>query len=289
MLHFIYNPIAGGGRAEQARRIIAPLLKDVPHAFHATSGKGEASAIARRLTAEASGDVDIIAMGGDGTLHEVLNGLEDPARVRLGLIPCGSGNDFAAAAGIPMDPAAVLEIILKGEARFTDYMECSGVRGINAIGTGIDVDILRRYAKMKVLKGSAAYLASLLLTVVSYKPKRFSEVVGDVPEPHEALIACAANGQSFGGGIPIAPRAALDDGLMDVVIIDGIKKIAIPRAFIMLMKRRVLELRQTLFKRQPRLTVRPDAPMAIQIDGEIYEDLPFDVELIHGVLRFYRP
>jgi diacylglycerol kinase (ATP) len=113
--------------------------------------------------------------------------------------------------------------------------------------------------------------------------------VDGVPEAHEALIACAANGQSFGGGIPIAPRAALDDGLMDVVIIDGIRKIAIPRAFIMLMKRRVLELRQTLFKRQPRLTVRPDAPMAIQIDGEIYEDLPFDVELVHGVLRFYRP
>jgi len=286
MLHFIYNPTAGGGRAEQARRAIEPRLKGIPHAFHPTRERGEASAIAGQLSADGA---DIIAMGGDGTLHEVLNGLADPARARLGLIPCGSGNDFAAAAGIPQDPVRALEIILRGEAKPTDYMECAGVRGINAIGTGIDVDILRRYARMKVLKGSAAYLASLILTVVAYRPKRFSEIVDGAAEPHEALIACAANGRSIGGGIPIAPKAEIDDGLLDVVIIDGIKKPAIPRAFVRLMRRRVLELKQTLFKRQSALSVRADAPMPIQIDGEIYENLPFDVKLIHGALRFYRP
>lgn len=289
MLHFIYNPIAGNGKAERARRAIEPLLKNIPHAFHPTQNRGEASAIARQLTESADGEVDIIAMGGDGTLHEVLNGLSYPALARLGLIPCGSGNDFAAVSGIPLDPAAALEIILKGKAKPTDYMECSGIRGINAIGTGIDVDILRRYARMKRLKGSAAYLASLILTVIGYKPRRFSEWIDGRSEPHEALIACAANGQSFGGGIPIAPKAMIDDGLLDVVIVDGIKKPAIPHAFIRLMQRRVLELRQTVFKRQAALTVRSEQPMPIQIDGEIYEDLPFDVKLIHGILRFYRP
>lgn len=289
MLHFIYNPVAGGGRAERARRAMAPMLRDVPHAFHETRARGEAADIARRLTAEAPDDTDIIAMGGDGTLNEVLNGLHDPARVRLGLIPCGSGNDFAAAAGIPSDPIMALGVILDGEAKPTDYMECSGVRGINAIGTGIDVDILRRYARMKLLRGPAAYLASLILTVLAYKPRRFSELNGTSTEPHEALIACAANGQSIGGGIPIAPRASIDDGLMDVVIIDGIKKPAIPHAFIRLMQRRVLELKATVFKRQDALTVRAEGPMPIQIDGEIYENLPFDVQLIHGALRFYRP
>lgn len=289
MLHFIYNPIAGDGKAEKARETIAPLLKDIPHAFHPTRERSEAAAIARQLTERCEGDADIIVMGGDGTLHEVLNGLADPARVRLGLIPCGSGNDFAAVAGIPRDPARALEIVLSGVARPTDYMECAGVRGINAIGTGIDVDILRRYARMKRLKGSAAYLASLILTVIGYAPRRFREQVDGREVPHEALIACAANGQSIGGGIPIAPKAVIDDGLLDVVIIDGIKKPAIPHAFVRLMGRRVLELQQTVFKRQSALTVRSDAPMPIQIDGEIYEDLPFDVHLVHGALRFYRP
>ncbi len=288
MLHFICNPSSGGNGGERARQIIAPLLQDVPHAFHITRDRGDATAIARQLTSGPE-ETDIVAMGGDGTLHEVLNGLCDPFRARLGLIPCGSGNDFAAAAGIPADPARALGIIRSGEAKPTDYLECAGVRGINAIGTGIDVDILRRYAAMKRLKGSAAYLASLILTVVNYAPKRFSEITAEGAEPHEALIACAANGKSFGGGIPIAPKAVIDDGLLDVVIIDGIRKIAIPGAFVRLMKRRVLELRQTVFKQQTRLNVRADVPMPLQIDGEIYENLPFDVRLIHGELRFYRP
>lgn len=288
MLHFICNPSSAGNGGERARQIIAPLLRDVPHAFHLTRARGDATAIARQLTSGPE-ETDIVAMGGDGTLHEVLNGLCDPFRARLGLIPCGSGNDFAAAAGIPADPVRALGIIRSGTAKPTDYLECAGVRGINAIGTGIDVDILRRYAAMKRLKGSAAYLASLILTVLDYKPRRFSEVDDGRALPHVALIACAANGKSFGGGIPIAPKAVIDDGLLDVVIIDGIRKIAIPGAFVRLMKRRVLELRQTVFKQQTRLNVRADVPMPLQIDGEIYENLPFDVRLIHGALRFYRP
>ncbi len=288
MLHFICNPSSGSNGGERARQIITPLLQDVPHAFHLTCGRGDATAIARQLTSGPEA-ADIVAMGGDGTLHEVLNGLRDPSRARLGLIPCGSGNDFAAAAGIPTDPARALGIIRSGEAKPTDYLECAGVRGINAIGTGIDVDILRRYAAMKRLKGSAAYLAALILTVLDYKPRRFSEIDDGRALPHVALIACAANGKSFGGGIPIAPKAVIDDGLLDVVIIDGIRKPAIPGAFVRLMKRRVLELRQTVFRQQTRLTVQADVPMPLQIDGEIYENLPFDVRLIHGALRFYRP
>ena len=191
MLHFICNPSSAGNRGERARQIIAPLLRDVPHAFHLTRARGDATAIARQLTSGPE-ETDIVAMGGDGTLHEVLNGLCDPFRARLGLIPCGSGNDFAATAGIPTDPARALGIIRSGEAKPTDYLECAGVRGINAIGTGIDVDILRRYAAMKRLKGSAAYLASLILTVLDYKPRRFSEVDDGRALPHVALIACAA-------------------------------------------------------------------------------------------------
>ena len=264
-------------------------LAGIDHRFHDTREKGDAARVAAVLTREAGADADIIAMGGDGTLNEVLNGLADPGRVRLGLIPCGSGNDFAAAAGLPMDPGAALDVVLTGEARYTDYMECSGVRGINAIGTGIDVDILRRYARMKLLKGSAAYLASLISTVAVYRARRFDEALDDGTEPHRALIACAGNGRSIGGGIPICPKAVLDDGLLDVVIVDNIPKPGIPHAFMRLMQRRVLELKSTVFKRQPALRIRSEIPMPIQIDGEIYENLPFDVKVVHGVLRFYRP
>ena len=288
MLDFIYNPIAGNGRAARARSIIEPMLRDIPHRFQETRYKKHATEIAAGLT-EGGRSADIVAMGGDGTLNEVLNGIVDPGQARLGLIPCGSGNDFAAATGIPTDPAEALKLILRGAAKPTDYMECSGVRGINAIGTGIDVDILHRYARMKLLKGSAAYLASLISTVMTYKARQFDDVTGDTPIPHNAFIACAANGQSFGGGIPICPEAAVDDGLLDVIIVDDIRKPAIPAAFMKLMRRRVRDIPSASFSRRPALKIRSDRPMPIQIDGEIYDDLPFDVHLVHGALRFFRP
>ena len=290
MFHIVYNPIAGKGKSKHYRETLEKSLisKGVEHRFYETHTHGEAVDIVRRLS-EHGNDIDIISMGGDGTLHEVLNGFVDPARVRLGIIPCGSGNDFAATAGIPQAMDAAMNLILDGQARFTDFMTCSGVRGMNAIGTGIDVDILRRYNRMKLLKSSAAYLASLIITVLTFKFYQFRECRGGEEIPHSALIACAGNGQCFGGGIYICPEAKIDDGLLDIVIVDNLRKREIPGAFVQLMKKRVLQIEATRFHRDTALRVESDAPMPIQIDGEIYEDLPFDVQVVHNVLRVYRP
>lgn len=292
MLHIIYNPVAGKGRAPLFRIELEKRMgaMGVEHRFYETRCRGDARKIARKLTSQGADDgLDIVAMGGDGTLNEVLNGLEDPARVRLGIIPCGSGNDFATIAGIPPTPQGTVDVLLHGEAKPTDYLQCGPVRGINAVGTGIDVDILRRYNRMKLLKGSAAYMASLVLTLFSYRARRFTELRGGEALPHNALIACAGNGRHIGGGIPICPEAAIDDGLLDIVIVDDIPRRRIPGAFIQLLKRRILLLPSTTFRRDERLCVRSDAPLPIQIDGEIYEDLPFDVQVVSGVLRVYRP
>ena len=291
MYHIIFNPIAGKGKSARFREVLEPKLRrlGIEHAFHESRRPKDAVGIARRLTSGVNGPVDLVAMGGDGTLNEVLNGIEDPARARLGIIPSGSGNDFAAVAGIPSTPDGALETLLKCEAKPTDYLECGGVRGINVIGTGIDVEILRRFERMKVLKGSAAYLASLVITLLSYRAKQFTEVVGGELRRHRAFIACAGNGQRIGGGIPICPEAVIDDGLADIVIVDDISRLGIPGALMKLMKRKVLELPTTTFRRDARLNVQADGPMPIQIDGEIYDDLPFDVQVVSGKLKVYRP
>lgn len=291
MFEIIFNPIAGKGKAAQFRPLLEASLREkrIPHRFHETHGPGDAMRLARQLTEGRADDCDIVAMGGDGTLNEVLNGVADPSRVRLGILPCGSGNDFAAVAGIPVAVKGALDVLLSCQARFTDYLECCGVRGINAIGTGIDVDILRRYGRMKLLKGSAAYLASLVLTLFSYRAKRFSEVVDGAARPHNALIACVGNGQRIGGGIPICPEASIDDGLMDIVIVDDIPRSGIPGAFVRLMRGNILRLPKTAFRRDTRLRLDCNGPMPVQVDGEIHEKLPFDVRVISGALRIYRP
>lgn len=288
MLNFIYNPIAGKGKAQRFRAAIEAKLKERGVAYHfwETTESHDGTRIARELTER--GERDIIAMGGDGTVNEVLNGLEDPGKVNLGLIPCGSGNDFAGAIGIPTTPEGALEILLSEQPKYTDYMECSGIRGLNIIGAGIDVEVLKRCYKAKFLKGSLNYFVSLILSLIQFQFYHFSAKFNGKNGNHEGLIVCACNGKRFGGGICICPDAAYDDGMLDIVMVENVTKPMVPGALIRLSRGKILQWSHTFHERAPRLEVAFHPAATIQIDGELYENLPFDVRVIHNKLKMYR-
>ena len=152
MIHFIINPKAKRGKIGKKVVVLEKLLhdKNIEYAIHYTTARGVATDLAREFSKEPNSTV--VAMGGDGTINEVLNGI-NVDNAKLGIIPCGSGNDFISAAKIPTNPEKALDLILNGEAKKTDFMTCGGVRGLNIIGTGIDVDILIRCRKYKLLRG----------------------------------------------------------------------------------------------------------------------------------------
>ena len=288
MLNFIYNPTAGKGKAQRFREAIEAKLEaqGVAYTFWETRAVRDAVRIARELTQK--GETDIIAMGGDGTINEVLNGLEDPSKVNLGLIPCGSGNDFAAAIGLPNTPEGSLDIILNEQPKYTDYMDCSGVRGLNVIGAGIDVEVLKRCYKAKVLKGSLNYFVSMLISVMKFRFYHFNAKMNGKSADHTGLIVCACNGRRFGGGISICPDAVFDDGLLDVVMVENVTRIMIPGALVRLIMGKLLKWKNTVHERAPRLEVQFMPAATIQIDGELYDDLPFDVKVVHNSLKMYR-
>lgn len=288
MLNFIYNPTAGKGKAQRFREAIEAKLKTlgVAYTFWETKGQRDGARIAHELTER--GETNIIAMGGDGTINEVLNGLADPSKVNLGLIPCGSGNDFAAAIGIPATPEGALDIVLKEPPKYTDYMDCSGVRGLNVIGAGIDVEVLKRCYKAKVLKGSLNYFVSMIISLIRFNFYHFNAKLNGRSGDHVGLIVCACNGRRFGGGISICPEAAFDDGLLDVVMVEDVTKPMIPGALVRLVTGKILKWKHTFHERAPRLEVQFTPAATIQIDGELYDNLPFDVRVVHNSLRMYR-
>ena len=152
MLDLIYNPIAGGANGKKMQKTLSVLKKrleekNIEYAFHATEYKGHATLITKNLTE--SKVTTIVVIGGDGTLHEVINGFTNFDKCALALIPCGTGNDFASALKLPRDPIKALDLILDGTPKYTDFMQMPTVRGINIIGMGIDVDVLNRYEKLK--------------------------------------------------------------------------------------------------------------------------------------------
>lgn len=287
MLNFIYNPCAGSGKSQKYYDIISKELKNsgVEHAFFETKGKSHATKIANELTS--NGNSDIIVMGGDGTLHEVLNGLDNPANVNLGLIPCGSGNDFAASANIPSSPLDALGVILSGNTKYVDFMDCSGVRGINVIGTGIDVEILKRCYSSKVLRGKLKYIISTVISLIDYKCKKLTAKTDSIESEHTCFVLCAGNGRYFGGSIPIAPDASIDDGLLDFVLVNDMAWYKKPKALLSLVSGKILDHAYTVFHKTTQIKALFDKPTDIEIDGEIYHDLKFNVSVIHNQLKLF--
>lgn len=285
--HIISNPAAGKTKSGKSLQIVQDVFTESGAAFetHLTERAGDATEIARRLTE--NGETEIIALGGDGTLHEVLNGLADPSACNFGLIPSGTGNDFAEKIGLPLDADATARIVLKGEVKETDYLEVGGMRCMNVAGVGMDVDVLERFQKGK-MKGKLKYFKSLLQSLFSFKGYRVEIQSEEVTETRDVLLAAACNGSQFGGGIRICPAADVADGKLDVVIVDCLGgKWKIIKAFMALLKGKILEYPAAKHFLCDTVKFLPKQDCAMQLDGELYRGVPFDVKLRRG-LKFYR-
>ena len=287
MFHIIFNPVAGKKKSEKNLAIVERIFRSrkVAYEVHKSNAVGDAQKITRELTK--NGAQDIIALGGDGTLHEVLNGLAEPTACRLGLIPSGTGNDFAESIGIPENAEKATCRILDGEAKEINYLEIGGVRSMNVAGLGMDVDVLERCQKGKI-KGKIKYLMSLIQSLFAFKGYKIQVESEEYAQEHDALIAAVCNGAQFGGGIQICPTAKPDDDKISVVIVDCIGgKIKIIKAFLQLMKGKILEYPATHHFLCERVKFIPAVPCTVQLDGELYKNLTFDVKICKG-LKFYQ-
>lgn len=261
--------------------------ENIPYEVHFTEGKGDAQRIARELTEQ--GRCDLVVIGGDGSLNDVLTGMRDPSLCRLGLIPAGTGNDFSVSARIPAGEAA-LDLILKGEPKPTDYIDCSdGRRSLNIAGMGIDVDILLRCEKMKGFHDKSKYFFSLLASLMKYSGCELTIRAGGEEIRKKVLIAALCNGKQLGGGIPMCPAADISDGLLDVVVVDCPKRSKIPGALLKLMQGKVLSLPFATHFRCEEASVIPASPAVAQYDGELYQTAAMEATLKKGGLLMYRP
>ena len=287
MYCIIVNPNAGKGKGRKNLKTALKLFSErgAEYSVFETTRAGEAKEFSERLTS--SGEQEIIVVGGDGTLHEVLNGLSDPSSCRLGLIPSGTGNDFSAAAGLPSNAAQAAEIILSGETKETDFLCVGGVRCMNVGGLGMDVDVLVRCKKGRFVKGKIKYLLSLLQSLFTFKGYEIEIESGERRETHKALIAVACNGTQIGGGIRICPASVIDDGKIDVMAVECMGKAQIVKAFLYLMKGKVLDYPAAEHFLCERVKIVPSQPCTVQLDGELYDGLEFDARIECG-LKMYR-
>ena len=287
-LYAVCNPTAGNGRAGRVAREIENRLreKNISCAFLYTEKPGQGASLAAK--AREMGAETVLSIGGDGTALEVAQGLAG-SQTALGVIPAGTGNDFAKALGSPRKPLDALEFILTHPALPTDAGEVNGRMFLNEIGTGFDVSVLDYAAKAKkYCRGLLPYLYGVVRTLFRFRavPITYS-VEGAAPVTVEAFVAAVGNGGVIGGGIPIAPKARPDDGLLDVVIVGKIPPRLLAPRLLGLMRGKVLSFPETRYVRAA--TVSFSAPgMRLNVDGEIWNEAGAQARVLPGRLLIHR-
>lgn len=258
----------------------------VSYELHTTDSKQSVRDITAKLTSGT--DNSIIVLGGDGTLHDVINSFVDFDNNFLGLIPLGTGNDFAESARVPTDAKKAAELIVNNSPRCVDFIEFdSGLRSLNAFGMGIDVDVLNRAYSGKSVKRSK-YLHALIVSLIKFKSHNFTVRYNGKEEKHFGLIAAVGNGKQFGGGIKLFPDAEIDDGYLDLFMVDYISKPKILGAFIKLMRGKINKVKQVTAVKVKEVEFIPDSDdYVFQADGELYRNIPIKARIIENKLKFY--
>ncbi len=299
----ILNPMADMGHAWQVASDLRPIVSRYGNAdWSGTVYPSHAAELARQ--AGEQGYQRVIALGGDGTVHEVVNGLMQvpPAqRPALGVVPIGSGNDFAFALGLPKSPAEALHMALYGQPRAVDIGHARSPDGQideffdNTLGIGFDAIVTIRSHRLPLLRGFLMYLVSVLEAIVLDHHSihyRISTDNGPTVIDSQMLVVC--NGGREGGGFLIAPNFNITDGLFDLVMMDKVSRPMMLRLLPEFMKGTHHRFPQVHAQRTRRLSLQANAPLYIHADGEILTSFGSDVralelELLPQALNVIQP
>ncbi len=264
---FIVNPASGRGKGEILGRKLKERLAQtsLDYQIRTTSAPGEAIEMAK--TAASSFEV-VVAVGGDGTLNEVVNGIMGSNSV-LGLIPVGSGNDFARAAEIPFQFEPALQILLRGRKRKIDVGKANDRYFHNGLGVGFDAHAVYTSMNVKRLRGNAIYLYSVLRTLTYYRPVPLTIRLNDQVKQSDYFMLTVGNGVSLGGGFFLTPDAQIDDGLFDVCLIHNMPTLSILRNLIKVYSGKHKEDPRVEMLRTDRLVIEAAEPFAVHLDGEL--------------------
>jgi YegS/Rv2252/BmrU family lipid kinase len=284
----IVNPAAGGGRAGRLLGDVtaALLAHGLDHRIEAT--RSLEHAVELSLEAAAGGRV-AAAFGGDGLVGAVAGALRHTEGV-LGVLPGGRGNDFARVLEVPFDPVQAVAVLATGSVSAVDLGEVGGRTFVGIASCGFDSEANRIANETRVVRGNLVYAYGALRALAAWRPATFTVTLdGREPRTIVGYTIAVANSKAYGGGMLMAPDASLDDGLLDVVMVEQVPK------------RRFLRLLPTVFKgehvKQPAVHVEraaavevaADRSFTMYADGDPIAELPVTIRALPGAVRVLVP
>ena len=289
----VVNPSAGGGKGRKALDSALPLFRDrgiVPHVVVTRTG-AEVTDVTRQVVEDGANLV--VAVGGDGHLAAVGEALVGSA-TQLALLPAGSANDYARIIGMPCrDLAAAIDALLGGTARTVDAIEVSNrtTRRVfmNVVGTGFDAVVAQTAGRMPFLRSGGRYVLAIARELPRFKAASLTLAVDGQPRDLRAMMIAIANGHSYGGGMRIAPGAALDDGTLDVCIVGEVSKPEFMRAFPRVFRGTHVTHPAVTMLTGSDIEIDADRQLPLVGDGELVRGLPARIRVLPAALSVVFP
>lgn len=273
----IANPVAGADRAPDElvalNERLRPAVGDLDIVL--TTAKGDAARAAEQAVRE--GYDHLFVAGGDGTLNEVLNGVaavpHGLERVTFGLLPLGTGNDFAHALGVPEDLEGAVDVLARGELAEIDVARLGDRRFVNVSAGGFVAEVSDAVdPQLKSIAGKLAYLIGGAGALLDHEPHDLVVTIdGEPPRSIRASLFAVCNSRLVGGGRLIAPYALVDDGELDVCIVEGMRTLELVGLLKKVSAGEHVDDERVHYFRAKNVEIRSDRPFKVNTDGEVIE------------------
>jgi diacylglycerol kinase (ATP) len=283
----LVNPTSGKGRAARVAGPVAARLRGGGIEVEQVVGADAADAEARARAAVAAGVDALVALGGDGMVHLAIQALAGTG-VPLGVIPAGTGNDFAHELDLPDDTDAAADVVIGGKTRVIDAVQVGDRWFGDVLGSGFDSMVNERANRMSWPRGKSRYNLAILAELRVFKPLPFVITLDGERWETEAMLVAVGNGSAYGAGMHVCPDAIIDDGLLDVTVLGPVGKGRFMRMFPKVYKGTHVELPEVTVRRAKE--VRLESPGVIAYaDGERLAPLPVTCTCVPGALTVLVP
>ncbi len=291
----IVNPAAGGGRAGKIWPTVRPRFIAAGWRLTDVTGAG-IQAIEQAEAGAREGYEVILAVGGDGTAHWAANGIlragqRGSGMPALGLVPAGTGVDFAAAIGLPKNTSAAVDAVLRGgHRRRIDVGRMNALNFLTIGMVGFGAEVARQVNEWpRPLPGPVMYIAGVLKMLVAYSPTEMEVTLDGVPRRQRLFMVAVGNSYRAAGGMKLCPGAALDDGVLEVVLIGDVTKTEVLRLLPKTFSGQHVGHPKVAVVRASAVTITSAAPLAVQGDGELAGTVPVTFTVIPQALDVLAP
>ncbi len=283
---FIVNVRIGEHKIRLLNESIAHHMKDLKHEMHITAYGGHAKKLATE--ALAAGFKTIVAVGGDGTVNEIVQILATTDAV-LGVVPTGSGNGLARHCSIPLDIPDAVALISKGNAMHIDLGRANGIFFISNAGVGFDAVVCNSIKQTKS-RGLKMYITEVIRHYFSYQPDTYTIETENETFTEKAFFLNVANGKEFGYGFEIAPEATLQDGLLDMILVKKINALNGFRFILDGWRKKLNTNKNCIYIRAKKVHITGSQLQYFQTDGDAHDcNGRCEIEVLPDALKLIVP